>query len=108
MEHSHGVNPCHTRGADGGFQTEEEMLHFALEASLQGYTSPNYADYKETHSQRAVDGNSHISNSLNTAASVGGLGFAVNLGAQYTDGFDDGVEDMDEDLMRAIAESLRK
>jgi hypothetical protein len=107
---------------DVGFKTEEEMLNFALEASLQGYTSHNYADYKNAHtgasSQTGTNGHS-------SDAGVTG-GYAVNLGAAYGGGANTGAgrgappaagargggyeedEYMDEDLMRAIAESLRK
>lgn len=124
MEQAYGSNSYISDQAKGGFQTEDEMLHFALEASLQGYTSPNYADYKETQTQREIgnnNSNSHshscdhkvgtasvpCANSLGNSGGSGGPGFAVNVSSPYG-GFGTEAEDMDEDLMRAIEESLKK
>ena len=83
------------------YANEDELLQFALEASLQGYTSSNYADYIDTY-----QGHNHITNT-DTTSTINQNNPDNSSGMMYYSQEEEG-EEMDPDLMLAIAESLRK
>jgi hypothetical protein len=110
------------------FQTDEEILQMALEQSLQSYSSSlrgqsNNNNYQGNNNNYQGNNNNYQGNNNNYQGNnnrtSGGIRPDASSGRTYiipwtsssavrTSDGDNSVEDMDEELMRAIEESLRR
>jgi len=86
---------------NSSFHTDDEILQMALEQSLQSYSSSMQQSY---NNNRAIGGG--IRPDRMEASS--GRTFIIPLTASTVAVDGDSVEDLDEELMRAIEESLRR
>jgi hypothetical protein len=92
---------------ENSFQTDEEILQMALEQSLQSYSS-SLRGQSNNNNNNNYQGNNNGTNGGTRQEASSGRTYIIPLTSSATGYGDSSVEEMDEELMRAIEESLRR
>jgi len=93
---------------ENSFQTDEEILQMALEQSLQSYSSSLRGQSNNNNNNNNYQGNNNRTNGGIGQEASSGRTYIIPLTSSATGYGDSSVEEMDEELMRAIEESLRR